>query len=601
LNREVFAMHDLIDRPFRDSGENPVVKPSALESEAAAELSSRIRLLGARAELLDTSGKQAVGTLIGPTDADSEMTVTIMVRSKASEKQINETLAAVISHRLKPMSAKEFNEKFGADRQSVERVKKFAADNGLTVTETNLDSGRLVIKGKVKNIGDAFQVKLNDYQCGDDVVRERTGTVSVPAEIGTDVQAVLGLDSKLQTKALVHMQNQEEQEQKEAIHIEQNREGQNQEGQDPEDRSLVAPRSARGFMPNQVADAYDFPKESMGKGQSVGIIELGGGLDLGDNARYYKDHGLKVPDIQVVGVDGASSKPGSAADDEVALDSQVIGAVAPEAHQQLVFAPPTDQGFVDAITRATFAAEGEKQNSAISISWGGRESSWDAQTIKAMDLAFRKAALKGISVFAASGDSGAGDLAHNQENDGKFVADFPASDPFVTAAGGTRLTLDASGKPKEVAWNDGKESSGGGGVSQIFDPPEYQKGLKIKVDPKSGERAGRGVPDVAGDASPATGYRVRVHGREQVAGGTSAVAPLYAALVMRINGALGQSVGFLNPFLYKHGASRIFNDVTRGSNNGYSAGPGWDAATGWGSIRGRELLNQLRKELAART
>jgi kumamolisin len=108
------------------------------------------------------------------------------------------------------------------------------------------------------------------------------------------------------------------------------------------------------------------------------------------------------------------------------------------------------------------------------------------------------------------------------------------------------------------------------------------------------------VPDIAGDASPSTGYIVRVGDNEVVVGGTSAVAPLYAAMMMRINGALGKPVGFLNPFLYKHGNSGIFNDITQGNNNGFNAGPGWDAATGWGSIRGSELLAQLRSELQAK-
>jgi len=561
------------DRTVKNDVEG-AAKTNALQNEAARELSSRLQISGDRAQLLDTTRSQTVGTRIGETDPNAEMTATIMVRSKASTREIDEAVQKVVSHQRDAFNAKDFNDKFGADPQSMERVQKFAKDNGLTIAQADLDSGRVVLKGKVGDFSNAFKVHLDDYKCDDGIARERTGTISVPTEIGTDVQAVLGLDTRPHARALF---------QKQETHMQ------------------FAPRAVSGFLPTQVADAYEFPKESMGGGQSVGIIELGGGLDLDDNAKYYQEHGLKLPNIQVVGLDGANNTTGSDADGEVALDSQVIGAVAPDANQQLIFAPPSDQGFVDAVTRATFAQEGEKQNSAISISWGGRESTWDAQAIKSMDLAFKKAALKGISVFAAAGDTGAGDLQRGQKDDGKFVADYPASDPWVTATGGTRLVIDADGHPKEVTWNDNKNSSTGGGVSQVFDLPDFQKGVNVPTNPHpadgSGPKTGRGVPDVAGDASPATGYQVRVGGEDQVIGGTSAVAPLYAALMMRVNASLGKPAGFLNPFLYEHGSSGIFNDITRGNNNGFNAGPGWDAVTGWGSIRGTEFLNQLRKQL----
>ena len=222
--------------------------------------------------------------------------------------------------------------------------------------------------------------------------------------------------------------------------------------------------------------------------------------------------------------------------------------------------------------------------------------------MKSMDLALKKAALKGITVFVASGDAGAGDLNPRQKDDGKFVADFPAASSFVTATGGTRMVIDpATGKPHEVAWNDTPSDTSGGGISQVIEVPDFQKGITMPENPHpanpNGPKTGRGVPDIAGDASPATGYILRVNGLTKVVGGTSAVAPLYAALMMRVNGALGQSVGYLNPFLYKHGSSGIFNDVTEGGNNGFSAGPGWDSVTGWGSIRGTEFLKQLRAEL----
>lgn len=537
-------------------------KSDALQQEAASGFGPRIRVVGERAELLDTRNLSPKGSRVGPSDPNAEISVTVMVKSKASDKLVDDTIQKIADGKQKPLSDKEFNAKFGADPNSMANVLKFAKDNGLQTDKIDASSGRVVLKGKVQDFSKAFNVQLEDYQNGPFTTRERSGTISVPRNLSNDIKGVFGLE--------------------------------NSKVADPHFRKLppdqIQPRSGSSFMPNEVADLYNFPKQSMGKGQSVGIIELGGGLDLKDNSQYYKDHGLKEPKVQIVGVDGATNAaPGGDADGEVALDVQIIGAVAPEANQQLIFAPNSEQGFVDAITRATFAEKGEIQNSAISISWGAPESGWTDQAIHNMNDAFKKAALKGISVFAASGDDGAKD----KSQDGKYNADYPSSDPYVTGTGGT--TLDHSGK--EVTWNDGVwGGSTGGGISTKFEVPDFQKGMSLPPNANTDGKPGRGDPDIAGDASPTTGWRIRVGGSEQITGGTSAVAPLYAALMMRVNGALGHPVGYLNPFLYKNGNSGIFKDITEGDNNGYKAGPGWDAATGWGSIRGDKFLELLRKQ-----
>jgi kumamolisin len=217
--------------------------------------------------------------------------------------------------------------------------------------------------------------------------------------------------------------------------------------------------------------------------------------------------------------------------------------------------------------------------------------SWSDQGKRGMNLAFKKAALKGISVFAASGDDGAIDAAPSKT----FQVDYPATDPYVTGTGGTRLTINNGQLGSEVAWNNGKgRGSGGGGISPD-EVPDYQKGVQMPPNANNTGVLGRGVPDVAGNADPVTGYKIRVGGSETVMGGTSAVAPLYAALAVRLNEGLGdgKQVGFMNPFLYKNGlagTAPFFNDVTSGNNNGYNTGPGWDAVTGWGSLNGEKLL-----------
>jgi kumamolisin len=164
----------------------------------------------------------------------------------------------------------------------------------------------------------------------------------------------------------------------------------------------------------------------------------------------------------------------------------------------------------------------------------------------------------------------------------------------VTGTGGTSLFGKDGKATSETTWNDGKDSSGGGGISRIFKTPLFQKLLNLPLNKDDGT-AGRGVPDIAGNGDPVTGYRIRVNGKEGVIGGTSAVAPLYAALTMRINEALGKPVGPLNDWLYGPGLKAgIFNDIVKGTNNGYPAGKGWDAVTGLGSIDGQKMLDALQ-------
>jgi kumamolisin len=137
-------------------------------------------------------------------------------------------------------------------------------------------------------------------------------------------------------------------------------------------------------------------------------------------------------------------------------------------------------------------------------------------------------------------------------------------------------------------------SATGGGVSDVFDLPAYQDSVGVPRSVNQGGRIGRGVPDVAGNASPSTGYRVRVDFLSFVVGGTSAVSPLWAGLVARFNQHLETPVGWLNPLLYGPVAgSGAFHDITSGNNGGYAAAAGWDACTGWGTPVGSKLLSAL--------
>jgi len=176
----------------------------------------------------------------------------------------------------------------------------------------------------------------------------------------------------------------------------------------------------------------------------------------------------------------------------------------------------------------------------------------------------------------------AGDNGSTDGGTGNNV-DFPASSPHVLACGGTKLTSSGTAITDEVVWNElaANEGATGGGISNIFPMPTWQAGSGI---PKpTGSAGGRGVPDVAGNADPASGYVIRVDGQTLVIGGTSAVAPLWAGLIAVANQQNGKTAGLLQPQIYPAKAKSGFRDITAGNNGSFKAGPGWDACTGLGS------------------
>jgi kumamolisin len=285
-------------------------------------------------------------------------------------------------------------------------------------------------------------------------------------------------------------------------------------------------------------------------------------------------------------VAGAKPKAGQDqdADGEVALDVQVAGATAPKADIAVYFAPNTDQGFVDAITQAVHDAT--RKPGTMSISWGSAESAWTGQAVTAMNSAFQDADELGVAVFAASGDG----LATDGVTDGKAHVDFPASSPWVVGCGGTHLPASGPGGGESVWSSNGGGS--GGGVSALFAVPAYQASLKLPAPPGGAGHGGRGVPDVAADADPDTGYRVVVDGQSQLIGGTSAVAPLWAGLFALVAETAGRPVGQPHAQLYAHPTA--FNDVVTGNNMakgvGYKAAKGWDPCTGLGSPKAAAVL-----------
>jgi kumamolisin len=298
-----------------------------------------------------------------------------------------------------------------------------------------------------------------------------------------------------------------------------------------------------------------------------------------------------VSDVSVDAGKNAPTGDANGPDAEVMLDIEVAGAVAPAAKIVAYFAPNTDQGFLDAVTTAIH--DTTNAPSIVSISWGGPESTWTAQATQNFDDAFAAAAMLGITVTVAAGDNGSTD----GETDGLQHVDFPASSPHVLACGGTTLHFSKTAIASETVWNDGATGGAtGGGVSDVFALPTWQDNANVPPSANAGARVGRGVPDVAGNADPETGYEVVVDGSSAVIGGTSAVAPLWAGLVARINANGGKNIGFVNPQLYA--SPSALRDITKGNNGAYAAGPGWDACTGLGSPNGPLLESLLAPAVA---
>jgi kumamolisin len=520
-----------------------------------------------------------------PLDGDQVITVTVLLRRRAE-------VPRALVEGPQTISTSELGDRYGADPADAQLASEVLSSYGLNVTETHLASRRLMVSGTITAMQAAFGTTLTTVTSphpdgsGNVQHRYRTGSLSVPARLTGVITAVLGLDDRPQARA-------------------QFRRGPSSGARaaaDKEDGTgTAAPTApavpaAKGgpLTAPQVASFYQFPAGTDGTGQTVAIIELGGGYTPSDLSTYFSGLGLAVPSVTAVGVDGASNSPGQEADGEVELDIEVVGGVAPGAVQVVYFAANTDQGFIDAISQAVHATPAPV---AVSISWGQSEDQWSAQSRTAMDEAFADAAALGATVTVAAGDNGSSDDPSTQSG---VHADFPASSPNALACGGTKLMGNTSSFAitSEVVWNEltSNEGAGGGGISDVFPLPSYQANAGVPTS-ASGGKAGRGVPDVAGNADPVTGYLVVVDGKQEPIGGTSAVAPLWAGLIARLAQATGKRFGLLQPMLYAGAAAGAaapgFNDVTEGNNGAYKAGPGWDACTGLGSPNGAALLNLL--------
>ena len=516
----------------------------------------------------------------GHVDRSEIASLTIRVRSagdkKALEQKVYEQSKLPLAQRTY-LTREELAKQHGADPADLDLVEELAQRHNLIVVYRSAAERSIVLKGKLGDLLDAFPADVQMYHHSTGTYRGRQGEIQIPQHLDKIVTGVFGFDTRPRHR-LSH---------RHAL------------------LAAGAPGGQKGVAATEFAKRYNFPTQIQGvtldgSGQTIAIIELGGGFRTSDLRVFFHEIGAVTPTVGAISVDHAKNKPTTADSDdgEVMLDIEVAGAVAPKAKYAVYFAPNNgDQGFIDAISAAVHDAQ--RKPSVISISWGGPEDTTDQQGVDEFHQVFVQAAAMGVTICVASGDHGTADLdaAHW---DKKIHVDHPSVDDLVLSCGGTQI--DAG---KDVVWNDGTPFdvnvqggggwASGGGISEMFAVPSYQTGANLPKSLVTG-KPGRGVPDIA---MSATNYFTRVDTFEGPSGGTSAVAPLMAALIALLNQAKKKNVGFLNPFLYANAAAGVVHDVTSGTNaitntvQGYNAGPGWDACSGLGTPDGTAILNKL--------
>jgi kumamolisin len=530
---------------------------------------------GRRVDIRQSWRKQPRGSIeVGKFDGDGpfEVVVTVKRRDAASPEERTSQDDAILELGRTPLaerrhlSVHEYRERFGANQADLDTIAKYAAKHELECTGSDVALRTVVLKGLPKDLSEAFGAKLAWYNdARGTVYRGRTGYLRVPRTLAAIIDSVSGFDSR------------------------------------PPPRFKVPPKvdaapPPRSHSPWAIAGRYAFPARDDGSGQTIAII-LGGGYRRAELDRYFsRIRRRRSGKITPVSVRGSKNVPGRfrALDTELMLDLEVAGAIVPGADLLVYLAPnPLNGagGLIEAVRAAVFD---EHKVSVISISWGNPEDDFTQAERDLMDDAFKAAALMGITVCCASGDWGARD-----GTDEPSVL-YPASSPYVLACGGT-MFADDDMNGDELVWNDHDNWASGGGLSKIYKVPSWQTeavgGVPSINNPPT---VGRGVPDVAGLA--AANYRIQVPGGYiEAHGGTSAVAPFWAALIAQVNQRLGKgrSAGYLNPLLYelagRSGFKSVpgFNSIVSGTNGGYHARDGWDPCTGLGSPVGETMIDTL--------
>lgn len=505
-------------------------------------------------------------------DADPAelIAVTIRVRRRANGPPLPslEELGKIPLNRRRFPSREEFARRHGAAPEDFAAVTAFAEAHGLKVAEQSAGQRTMSVTGSVRAMEAAFGVKLHRYRTSTETYRGHEGFVHIPQTLADIVESVLGLDTRrvVRTRAAT-----------------------TGTATTPAGNAVVpgnsGPAGASPLTPPKVASLYGFPTSSAA-GQTIGILEFGGGYAKSDITAFLSPVGIATPSIVDQSVDGGSNTPaGSVAnvtandpDLEVTLDIDVVASVAVGANIVVYFAPNTEQAFADAVSKAVH--DTTNAPTIITCSWYGSEDGWSGSARSSMVTALNDAAALGVTVFFITGDDGSDDGV----GDGSAHVAYPASEYGAIACGGAYIANVLGSSFTEGTWND--VGATGGGVSDVYGLPAWQDNIGVPKSANDGTTVGRGVPDVAGNASPFSGYTLTLYDTLTTSltitsgagagsplgtiGGTSAVAPLYAALLALIEAQIGEPLGYLTPLLYALQQDGPFVDINDGANNEWS-------------------------------
>ena len=447
------------------------------------------------------------------------------------------------------IDARSFGAQFGLSRAALAQLRAVLARDGLTVTAGYPQRTALTVRGTAGSVGRLLGVRFATYaDAAGDRWHAPLGRARLPVQLQRYVSHLAGLSSR----PVYH----------------------------PADGVPLS-----GLTPTTAADAYDVAALHsagfLGQGMKIAIVSFSD-YDRGDPSVFDQHYGLGGPPPQVISVDGGADSDAGA--DEANLDIDVVKMIAPDAQILFYEAPASGSSYPDVINRIV----ADHQVSIISSSWGSCEAQTDPSVLTANEQALKAATAAGISMFVASGDSGAYDCQASDLADHQLTVDSPAASAYAVAVGGTRLNTSPSGSyESESGWDDPLSNAGGGGGYSTFDSrPSWQAGPGVNTAIDK-----RGVPDVSADADQATGWSTYDAGNWGQAGGTSAATPFWAASMLLVQQYADSRhvgrIGFADPILYAlaQGGQPYppFHDVTAGSNRYYAAHAGWDPATGLGS------------------
>jgi subtilase family serine protease len=520
--------------------------------------------------------------------ADRPMAVALDLRLRNSAallrflKAVYDPHSPLFHHFLTPQ---QFAARFAPTPTQQRQLENWLRARGLHIVQHFANGLQVTARGSVAQIEAAFGTRLYHYREGVHSFIANSSPVQVPRALAPEIAAVAGLTDA-------------DQEQMNIAHSHLRREDTN------------SPNG--GYSPHDLATLYNLqPLHQVGvngSGQTIALVEFDN-YRAANIAVYDKRYGITSSLTRIPVNDGQSI--GAELGDgqvEVELDIEVVQAIAPGA-QILVYEAANSDGNIAAISMYNQVVSDDRAK-IISISWDAWERRFPPDVLVALNAALEEAAAQGQSVFAAAGDNAAfGAVGYTHGSAAKKPAvRFPGSSPWVTTVGGTTLNQNSDGSyGGETVWADDSDPKNpvgsGGGLSTIFKRPPYQVGPGVVNQYSNGMRQ---EPDVAADADPNTGYAIYTvddSGKAswQELGGTSAAAPLWAAYAALVNQALGQPVGFFNPTLYALGQKANafpalpFHDITRGNNLFYPATPGWDFASGWGSLNGKALIDDIQQ------